>query len=45
MCHCPKSALLNAESFGLDKEKGAGRMFFDRRSRAKNIREAAFDAV
>jgi hypothetical protein len=37
--------LLNAESFGLDKGKAAGGMFFDRRSGEKIIREAAFDAV
>jgi hypothetical protein len=37
--------LLNAESFGLDKEKVAGGMIFGRRSGVKIIREAAFDAV
>jgi hypothetical protein len=40
-----KSVLLNAGSSGLDKEKGAGRMIFGRRLRAKIIREATFDAV
>jgi hypothetical protein len=40
-----QSWLTNCRIVGLDEEKGAGGMIFGRGSKAKIVREAAFDAV